>query len=167
MRQARQAWRSLTNRSAAVAIVLTVITCASCGEQQPTSVETFKTAAEQAKTAEGAEKRRSEEEARRRAEEEARRRAEEELRRHPPTYSVRKGDHLWAISGMEQIYSKAHMWPLIFDANRDKIRDPDLIYPEQELTIPRQMSDEQVHERLFELWHELRQFKAKHRSIDD
>jgi nucleoid-associated protein YgaU len=123
-----------------------------------------KAAAEQAKTAAVAEKKRREEAARRRAEEEARlaaeaearRRTEEELRRHPPTYTVERGDHLWGIAGMQQIYDDSRLWPLIYEANRSEIQDPDLIYPEQELTIPRDMTDEQMHQRLFELWRELR-----------
>jgi nucleoid-associated protein YgaU len=89
-------------------------------------------------------------------EEEAPRQAEEKLRSHTTVYIVKKGDHLWAIAGMEQIYDAPRLWPLIFDANRDKIRNPDLIYPEQELTIPREMTDEHMQERLFELWSELR-----------
>lgn len=121
------------------------------------------TAIEQKATEATVDTREHEEEARRQAEEtarleaeaEARRRAEEELRRHPAMYSVEKGDCLWAIAGLEQIYNDPRLWPLIFDANRERIRDPDLIHPEQELTIPRDPSDEQMRERLFELWSEL------------
>ncbi|MEO0185274.1 MAG: LysM peptidoglycan-binding domain-containing protein [candidate division WOR-3 bacterium] len=34
------------------------------------------------------------------------------------------------------IYSDAKKWPEIYEANKDKIKDPDLIYPKQVLTIP-------------------------------
>jgi nucleoid-associated protein YgaU len=97
----------------------------------------------------------AEEEARRKAEEEARRLAEEELKKHPPTYTVEKGDSLWMIAGMEKIYGDSILWPVIFDANGDAISDPDLIYPGQELTIPRGMSDEELTEKLHMLWGEL------------
>ena len=51
-------------------------------------------------------------------------------------YEVAKGDHLWGISGKDVIYADPYMWPRIYRANRDKIEDPDLIYPEQVLAIP-------------------------------
>jgi nucleoid-associated protein YgaU len=51
-------------------------------------------------------------------------------------YTVTKGDHLWGIAEKETIYSDPYMWPRIYRANRDKIEDPDLIYPNQVLDIP-------------------------------
>ena len=51
-------------------------------------------------------------------------------------YTVERGDHLWAISKKETIYADPYMWPRIYRANRDKIADPDLIYPDQVLAIP-------------------------------
>jgi nucleoid-associated protein YgaU len=97
----------------------------------------------------------AEEEARRKAEEEARRLAEEELKKHPPTYTVDKGDSLWMISGMEKIYADSIFWPVIYDANGDAISDPDLIYPGQELTIPRDMGEKELEEKLHMMWSEL------------
>jgi nucleoid-associated protein YgaU len=99
-------------------------------------------------------RRRAEEEARRLAEEEARRRAEEEarLRAKPPVYTVQRGDHLWKIAGMEQIYGKSMLWPVIYDANSAKIQDPDMIFPGQELTIPRDLTDEQLLQKVYEHW---------------
>lgn len=47
------------------------------------------------------------------------------------TYTVQSGDNLSKIA--------AHYgttWQKIFEANRDKINNPDLIHPGQELTIP-------------------------------
>jgi nucleoid-associated protein YgaU len=52
------------------------------------------------------------------------------------TYEVMKGDHLWGIASKESIYADPYMWPRIYRANRDAIDDPDLIYPDQELTVP-------------------------------
>jgi len=50
-------------------------------------------------------------------------------------YIVVKGDTLWDISTMNDIYSDPFQWPIIFKANRDQIQDPDLIYPKQEFNI--------------------------------
>jgi nucleoid-associated protein YgaU len=49
-------------------------------------------------------------------------------------YTVLAGDSLWAIS--EQWYGDGNLFGRIFEANRDQILDPDLIYPGQVLRIP-------------------------------
>lgn len=116
--------------------------------------------ARRARNAAIAEKKRRDEEAarlaeeQRRKEEEARRRAEEEARRNarPPVYVVEKGDYLWKISGMEKVYQAPKYWPLIFDSNRGQIQDPDLIYPGQSLTIPREMAEGEMMDKLRILW---------------
>lgn len=50
------------------------------------------------------------------------------------TYTVRKGDSLWAIA--KKHYGNGATWPRIYDANRTKIKNPNLIFPGQVLTIP-------------------------------
>jgi nucleoid-associated protein YgaU len=52
----------------------------------------------------------------------------------PRTYTVAAGDTLSAIAKRE--YGAADRWKVIFEANRDKISNPDLIQPGQVLTIP-------------------------------
>jgi nucleoid-associated protein YgaU len=49
-------------------------------------------------------------------------------------YTVKSGDSLSKIA--KQQYGDGNQWRRIYDANRDKIKDPDLIHPGQELTIP-------------------------------
>jgi nucleoid-associated protein YgaU len=53
-------------------------------------------------------------------------------------YSVFPGDCLWMIASYISVYSDAKMWPQIYEANKDKIKDPDLIYPKQEFVIPQE-----------------------------
>ena len=48
--------------------------------------------------------------------------------------TVQKGDTLWAIS--RERYGDGILYVKVFEANRDAIRDPDLIYPGQVFTIP-------------------------------
>jgi len=50
------------------------------------------------------------------------------------TYTIQKGDSLSKIAKRE--YGDAQQWPRIFEANRDIIKDPDLIHPGQVLRIP-------------------------------
>lgn len=45
-------------------------------------------------------------------------------------------DCLWNISGKMEIYSDPLLWVKIWQANTDKIKNPDIIYPGQVLTIP-------------------------------
>ncbi len=54
---------------------------------------------------------------------------------YPTNWTVSKGDTLWGISGA--IYNAPEKWPLLYEANRDRIADPDFIYPDQVLIIPR------------------------------
>ena len=50
------------------------------------------------------------------------------------TYVVTKGDSLSAIAQSE--YGDMKEWHRIYEANRDIIKDPDLIYPGQTLRLP-------------------------------
>ena len=49
-------------------------------------------------------------------------------------YTVVAGDSLSKIAKRE--YGDANAWHRIYEANRDTIKDPDLIYPGQSLEIP-------------------------------
>ena len=48
-------------------------------------------------------------------------------------YVVVQGDNLWDISAKSEIYNNPYHWPLLYKANRNKIEDADLIYPDQSL----------------------------------
>lgn len=52
------------------------------------------------------------------------------------SYTVVPGDCLWLVASYLSIYSNAKRWPEIYEANKDKIKDPDFIYPNQEFVIP-------------------------------
>lgn len=52
----------------------------------------------------------------------------------PRYHVVVKGDSLSKIAQRE--YGDAQQWRRIYDANRDLIQDPDLIYPGQNLRLP-------------------------------
>ncbi len=49
-------------------------------------------------------------------------------------YTIAKGDTLSGIA--KQFYDNAMDYPLIFEANREVIEDPNLIYPGQKIRIP-------------------------------
>ncbi len=47
---------------------------------------------------------------------------------------VRPGESLWQIAAVAA--GDPMLWPLLYRANRDQIKDPSLLYPGQRLTIP-------------------------------
>lgn len=49
-------------------------------------------------------------------------------------YIVKKGDCLWNIA--RHFYNDASYWKKIYEANQDKIKNPNLIYPGQVLILP-------------------------------
>ena len=50
------------------------------------------------------------------------------------TYKVKKGDTLWGIA--KKYYGDGAKYTKIFNANKDKIKNPNLIYPGQVFKIP-------------------------------
>lgn len=62
-------------------------------------------------------------------------------RKHIPktvtSYTVRRGETLPQIAGRAEVYNNSSLWPLIYRANRDQIRDPKRLWPGQVLSIPR------------------------------
>ncbi len=52
-------------------------------------------------------------------------------------YNVARGDHLWKIAGKGDIFGNSLQWPRLWSANRTEINNPDLIYPDQQLRVPR------------------------------
>ena len=50
------------------------------------------------------------------------------------THTVKKGDTLWAIA--KAYYGNGAQFTKIYEANKNKIKDPNLIYPNQVFVIP-------------------------------
>lgn len=51
------------------------------------------------------------------------------------TYTVQPGDTLWKIA--KQFYGEGNQYLKIFEANKGLLKDPDHIFPGQELVIPK------------------------------
>ncbi len=49
-------------------------------------------------------------------------------------YTVKKGDYLSKIA--QEVYGNGNKYPVIFEANKPMLKDPDKIYPGQVLVIP-------------------------------
>lgn len=62
------------------------------------------------------------------------------------SYTVRRGESLPLISSQPEVYGDRNLWPLIYRANRDQIRDPRHIWPGQVLRIPRNTGRDEIGE---------------------
>jgi nucleoid-associated protein YgaU len=51
-------------------------------------------------------------------------------------YKVKKGESLSRIAGHKEVYNDPSKWQKIYQANKNKIANPDIIYPGQRLVIP-------------------------------
>ncbi|KAF0151741.1 MAG: LysM domain protein [Ignavibacteria bacterium] len=58
------------------------------------------------------------------------------------SYEVVRGDHLWGIARKKEHYTNPFAWPIIYKANRDQIKNPDLIFPKQMFQIPNLTEEE-------------------------
>jgi nucleoid-associated protein YgaU len=68
----------------------------------------------------------------------------ETLQQQAPNYTVRRGETLPQIAARTEVYNDSSLWPLIYRANRDQIRDPRQLWPGQILKIPRHFSRDEA-----------------------
>lgn len=63
----------------------------------------------------------------------------------PPatSYTVAEGDNLWTVAAQPQVYNDGLLWPLLYQANRDQIKDPRQIFSGQVLGIRRDMTEKE------------------------
>jgi len=64
----------------------------------------------------------------------------------PTQHTVMRGETLPQIAGQAEIYNDPALWPLLYRANRDQIRDPGHIRAGQVLRIPRNVGREEIAE---------------------
>ena len=57
---------------------------------------------------------------------------------------VQAGESLADISARPEVYDDSDLWPLIYKANRDQIKDPREIFVGQNLVIPRDKSNAEI-----------------------
>lgn len=72
--------------------------------------------------------------------------SKETLQQQTVRYTVRRGETLPQIAARTEIYNDSSLWPLIYRANRDQIRDPRHLWPGQVLKIPRHFSRDEAME---------------------
>lgn len=60
-----------------------------------------------------------------------------------PEIEVQAGETLATIAGRPEVYDDPDLWPLIYKANRDQIKDPKEIFVGQNFVIPRDKTEEE------------------------
>jgi nucleoid-associated protein YgaU len=70
--------------------------------------------------------------------------SKESLQQRTLRYTVRRGETLPQIAARTEVYNDSSLWPLIYRANRDQIRDPKQLWPGQVLKIPRHFSRDEA-----------------------
>jgi nucleoid-associated protein YgaU len=73
-------------------------------------------------------------------------RARQQAKPLPAYHTVKRGETLPQISSLPEVYNDNMLWPLLYRANRDQIRDPRHLWPGQVLRIPRGVSREDLAE---------------------
>ena len=68
----------------------------------------------------------------------------ESLQQQSLRYTVRRGETLPQIAARNEIFNDSSLWPLIYRANRDQIRDPRQLWPGQVLKIPRHFTRDEA-----------------------
>jgi nucleoid-associated protein YgaU len=69
----------------------------------------------------------------------------DELKKETKQHKVGKGESLWTISARPDIYANPFLWPLIWNANRDTVKNPSVLRAGQTLKIkPNPTIDEVV-----------------------
>ena len=58
--------------------------------------------------------------------------------------TVSVGETLFSLSSRKDIYGEPFLWPLIYKANRDQIKDPQQIFEGQVFSIPRDKSQQEL-----------------------
>jgi hypothetical protein len=60
------------------------------------------------------------------------------------TVTVRDGDSLWSLADRKDVYGSGYLYPLLLQANKAKIKDPNHLPAGLRLTVPRDVPDPQV-----------------------
>ncbi len=62
------------------------------------------------------------------------------------SHTVKRGETLPQIAALAEIYNDQFLWPILYRANRDQIRDPRHLWPGQVLRIPRNLTRDDLQE---------------------
>ena len=74
----------------------------------------------------------------------------EQLQSETRSYVVQDGESLWHVAGQQEVYGNSYLWPLVWQANKNKVKQPYQLYKGLRLTIPAHPTVQEVAEALAE-----------------
>jgi nucleoid-associated protein YgaU len=71
-----------------------------------------------------------------------------ELQNETRSYVVQDNESMWHVAGQPEVYGNSYLWPLVWQANRDKVKKPGQLYKGLRLVIPAHPTAEEVAQAL-------------------
>lgn len=71
-----------------------------------------------------------------------------ELQSETRSYVVQDNESMWHVAGQPEVYGNSYLWPLVWQANRDKVKKPSQLYKGLRLVVPAHPTAEEVAQAL-------------------
>jgi nucleoid-associated protein YgaU len=72
----------------------------------------------------------------------------QQLQSETRSYVVQSGESLWHVAGQPEVYGNSYLWPLVWEANKNRVKQPYQLYKGLRLTIPAHPTVQEVTEAL-------------------
>jgi nucleoid-associated protein YgaU len=59
-----------------------------------------------------------------------------QLQTETRSYVVQQGESLWHVAGQREVYGNPYLWPLVWQANKDRLKQPYQLHQGMHLMIP-------------------------------
>lgn len=64
------------------------------------------------------------------------------------SYVVQENESLWHVAGQQEVYGNSYLWPLVWQANKNKVKQPYQLYKGLRLTVPAHPTLQEVSDAL-------------------
>ncbi|MDB5978294.1 MAG: hypothetical protein JWR07_5054 [Nevskia sp.] len=71
-----------------------------------------------------------------------------QLQTETRSYVVQENESLWHVAGQQEVYGNSYLWPLVWQANKHRVKQPYQLYKGLRLTIPAHPTLQEVSEAL-------------------
>lgn len=71
-----------------------------------------------------------------------------ELQNETRSYVVQDNESMWHVAGLQEVYGNSYLWPLVWQANRDRVKKPSQLYKGLRLSFPAHPTAEEVSQAL-------------------
>ena len=71
-----------------------------------------------------------------------------QLQSETRSYVVQDGESLWHVAGQQAVYGNSYLWPLVWQANKNKVKQPYQLYKGLRLTVPAHPTVQEVAQAL-------------------